>query len=565
MASVSSRDRLLARNDMRSFFYRVLEWIRLLFGVMPRSGFGSAKIFLVIHYCFIAIVTIVLAIPPVSDWVREVLGFEQRFRHLPYQWMDDSWCGIAFLILYLIIRIVLYLMELLGIEDESDFPDIDSDWAEILDALEKERLPIDDIPLFLVNGFTPQQEQSAFEGASGIDWKVVAPPLTQKSAVVRVFANDDAIFLCCTGVGATNCQQGKVDTSVPSNSAPSAPSGFSGTQQPGQLQGVLEKARAGTKTNPPGGLQPASPAPPSAAPAAPSKPVGGFFGTIAPGGLKRAMETFAALRNADNKGYGKKKLAPLNDVEMMLGLCRIEYLCSLIIEARRPYCPINGILQAVPFSWAEDVDYAKRLVPSIREDIIALHERLQLQFPVVAVVTELDDVAGMREFILRAERLQPGLRLSRAGSSFAAGASVSDRHAGWLIERALQWFRGWVYSSFAYDMDNKDNQRLFNMLCSINQRRSGLITLLRDSFYKVLTPEVRLHGCYFCATGRASTEQGFIRGVLDKLPESQGEVAWTPQLEQSQKRSKFLGWGFIVGTVVLVAATAMILLDLGGS
>ena len=122
-----------------------------------------------------------------------------------------------------------------------------------------------------------------------------------------------------------------------------------------------------------------------------------------------------------------------------------------------------------------------------------------------------------------------------------------------------------VYSSFAYDMDNKDNQRLFNMLCSINQRRSGLITLLRDSFYKVLTPEVRLHGCYFCATGRASTEQGFIRGVLDKLPESQGEVAWTPQLEQSQKRSKFLGWGFIVGTVVLVAATAMILLDLGGS
>jgi hypothetical protein len=553
---------------MRSFFYRVLEWTRLLFGMMPRSGVGSVKVYLIIHYCFIALVAILLAI--FTPQIRDLLGWGEKIKVF-----DRIWCGVAFLIVYAIIRIVLYLMELLGIEDDSEFPDIEADWGEILDALDRERLPIDDIPLFLVNGFTPQQEQSAFEAASGIEWRVISPPVTQKSAVLRAFANDDAIFLCCTGVGATNLQQGKVSNEPSSRAvAPVSTDGVTGTQVAGELKGVVERARSVTGTNPAG--MGAPPPPAAAAPAPPPPPapvaatgtqqkgIGAFFGTIAPGGLKRAMETFSALNHSDAKGYGKKRLAPLSELESMVGVRRIEYVCHLISQARQPYCPINGMLQAVPFSWAEGVDYAKKLAPAIREDVVAVHERLQLQFPVVSVVTELDDVAGMREFIMRAERMQPGLRLSRAGSSFAAGAEVNERNAEWVIERGMQWFRGWVYSAFSYDLDNRDNQKLFNMLCEINQRRNALVTLLRDSLYKVVTPLPRLQGCYFCATGQASTEQGFIRGVLDKLPESQGDVAWSPQLVRSQKRSSTIAWACYAGAAVLATLTVAIFMGLGG-
>ncbi|MEZ6130120.1 MAG: type VI secretion protein IcmF/TssM N-terminal domain-containing protein [Planctomycetaceae bacterium] len=553
-----------------SFFYRILEWTRLLFGVMPRSGFGSAKVFLVIHYCFMVLLAILLGI--FSDSIRSTwLGpapDSPLSARLP-EFVRDYWWGVAFVIGYCIVRIVLYLLELLGIEDESDFPDIEADWNEILSALDQERLPIDDIPLFLVNGFTPQQEQSAFEAASQIEWRVIAPPLTRKSAVLRAFANDDAIFLSCVDVGATNLQHGKVSNQpahVPAsaNVVANRELNISGTMKAEEFQGAVERAQPGTGTMP-GGTFPAAPLAPAPAPvAAAPEPAGGgfadFFGTIAPGGMQRAMETVTALRQSDAKGYGKKRLAPLSEVEAMIGARRISFVCQLIAQARHPYCPINGMLQAVPFSWGEDVEYARKLVPAIREDVIAVHEKLQLQFPVVVVVTELDDVSGMREFILRAERLQPGLRLSRAGSSFAAGADVNDRNAAWLIERAMQWFRGWVYSAFSYDLDSRDNQKLFNMLCEINQRQTALVTLLRDSLYKVVKPAPRLYGSYFCATGHASTEQGFIRGVLDKLPESQGDVAWTPQLSRSQQRASHLSWVFFSVAAILMTLTIWLFL-----
>jgi hypothetical protein len=184
----------------------------------------------------------------------------------------------------------------------------------------------------------------------------------------------------------------------------------------------------------------------------------------------------------------------------------------------------------------------------------------------VAVVTEVDSVTGMRDFLLRAERMQPGLRLSRSGSSFAAGADINDKNAEWVVERGMQWFRGWVYTAFSSDIDNRDNQKLFQMLCEISQRRQGLITLLRDSMYRIVQPGLRLHGVYFSATGRASTEQGFIRGVLDKLPESQGLVAWTPQLVRSQQRSKTLSICFFIGAALMtIAAVALYIYKISGS
>ena len=547
---------------MRSFFYRVLDWIKLACGVMPRSGFGSAKLFLVLHYCFMALLAVLCAYfsPDI-----QFLTWNSQMETLPDA-ANRIWCGIVFVIVYCIIRIVLHLMELMGIEDESDFPDIEDDWHEILEALEREKLPIDDVPLFLVNGLTPQQEQSALEAASGIEWRVIAPPLTKKSSVLRAFANDDAIYLSCTDIGTTNLQQRKVATgssgghSDAGAAIPAPGGGVTGTMKAGQIGAVLEKAKSATGTSR-AGVKAAASAP---SPAAPSGGIGGIFGTIVPGGLKRAMESFSAVHHNDNKGYGKKRLTPLSEMESMLGIRRMEFVCHLIKEARRPYCPINGLLQAVPFSWAEEIDYARTLVSAIRDDVVAIHEQLHLQFPVVVVVTELDDVSGMREFILRTERMQPGLRLSRAGTSFASGADVSDNNAAWVIDRSMQWFRGWVYSAFSYDLDNRDNQKLFHMLCGINQRRDALVSLLRDSLYKVVTPQLRLHGCYFCATGHATMEQGFVRGVLDKLTDSQGEVAWTPRITQSLKRATTFGWLLFAGAAVLFVVSVFLGQSLSG-
>ncbi len=530
-----------------SILLQMIEWVKWMFGIVPRSAVGSPRLFLIVHYSFMAFLAILFSV--FSDSLRRLVGFPPDMVHLFA--LDRILCGALFVLSYAIIRVVLYLMLLLGIEDESDFPDIEADWKDILAALSRERIFLDDLPLFLVNGFTPQQEQSAFEAASNIEWRVIAPPLSQTSAVVRVFTRDDAIFLCCTGVGATNCQQGKVTNVTDNNSGdtgmPRPAVGVTGTRRAGVPQAGGMSPRSVTGTNQ------AMNAPSAELPGQP-KGMGAFFGTMAPGGLKRAMETFSAINRGDQKGYGKKRVMPLSEVEAQVGIRRMQFLCGLITKARRPFCQINGMLQAIPFSWASEVDYARKLAPAIKYDLIAVHETFQLQFPVVAVVTEMDSVAGMRDFLLRAERMQPGLRLSRSGSSFAAGADVNDKNTEWIVDRGMQWFRGWVYTAFSADIDNRDNQKLFQMLCEISQRRQGLMILLRDSMYRIVQPGLRLHGVYFSATGRASTEQGFIRGVLDKLPESQGMVAWTPQLLRSHQRSKMLSVCFFAGGVLMATA-----------
>jgi hypothetical protein len=542
---------------------KMIEWVKWMFGVVPRSAVGSPTLFLVVHYSFMAVLAILFAV--FSDKLRVAVGFPEDMQHLPPA-VDRILCGILFVLFYAIVRVLLYLLHLLGVEDESDFPDIEDDWKDILTALNRERIHLDELPLFLVNGFTPQQEQSAFEAASNIEWRVIAPPLSQASAVVRVFARDDAVFLCATGIGTTNCQQGKVSEvgDGTSDSGIVRPTmGVTGTMKAGDLKPALAQARSMTGTQV--SLSAAAAAEPVTA-ATPARGMGAFFGTMAPGGLKRAMESFSAINKGSLKGYGKKRVSPLNEMETLVGTRRMQFLCSLISRTRAPFCQINGMLQAIPFSWASDPDYARKLAPAIREDLVAVHDSFQLQFPVVAVVTEMDSVTGMKDFLLRAERMQPGLRLSRSGSSFAAGADVNDKNAEWVVDRGMQWFRGWVYTAFSADIDNRDNQKLFQMLCEISQRRQALVALLRDSLYRIFRPGVRLHGVYFCATGRASTEQGFIRGVLDKLPESQNMVAWAPQLIRSRQRSRMLSTFLLLGTVAMVsAAIALYVFRIRGS
>ena len=529
-----------------SILSKMMEWVCWMFGVVPRSAVGSSRLFLIVHYSFMAFLAILFAV--FSAEIRSFVGFPRDMQRLQGP-LDRYLCGILFVLCYAIVRVVLFLLKLLGIEDESDFPDIEADWKEILTAFSRDRVFLEDLPLFLVNGFTPQQEQSAFEAASNIEWRVIVPPLSRTSAVVRAFAREDAIFVCCTGIGATNCQQGKVvdvaDSISGDSGFPRAGAGVTGTRRAGEIAEVIANARSATGTN--RALPAAAPEPIAAAP----RGMGAFFGTMAPGGLKRAMESFSAINRESQKGYGKKRVMPLSEVETLVGIRRMQFLCGLIAKARAPFCQINGMLQAIPFSWASEVEYARKLAPAIKDDLIAVHETFQLQFPVVAVVTEVDSIAGMKDFLLRAERMQPGLRLSRSGSSFAPGAEVNDMNAAWIVDRGLQWFRGWVYTAFSADIDSRDNQKLFQMLCEISQRRQGLVILLRDSLYRIVQPSPRLHGVYFSATGRASTEQGFMRGVLDKLPESQGMVAWTPQLVKSQQRSKLVSICLFTGAVLV--------------
>jgi hypothetical protein len=568
---------------MRWFFYKALEWIRLLCGVMPRSGFGKQKIFLFVHYFFVLLIAVLLAV--FSDSITKYIWSDEPWQNTG--WARDYFWGLVFINVYLIVRLVLYLVSLLGIEEGSEFPDIEEDWNQVIDALDREKLHISDLPLFIVNGLTPQQEQIIFQKAARVTWKAVAPK--GSSALMRAYISDDqekgAIFLCCTFVGATNLQQGKENSSSSWQSTEGPSEDFDGTLAAGQLSDMLAPARS------PGGTSNADDmafASDTSDPTATARPVesprqqqqqqqsagndggglGGFLGTLVPGGLEQAMNTMQGLRVGLVETDSRKQLEPLSDVELMMGDRRMTFLCQLIAKARGTVVPINGLLQAIPYSWALADETAngktRTLSTALHTDLAAIHQSLQLQFPVIAVTTELDEVAGIQEFLTRLDKDKAGLRHSRAGHRFAPGADVDLRNAKWLVNGAMQWFRGWVYAAFARDLDNANNRNLFQMLCEVSQRQKSLTSLLWRSLSEVSTPPLRLYGSYFVASGKSTQRQGFVQGVLSKMVDVQGEVAYTPQARKQQQRNQIVGWTLFLLAAVLGVASVVLFVQTSG-
>ena len=522
-----------------SLVYNSLEWIRWMFGIFPRTAIGSRTKFLIVHYSFVAVIFLLLCV--FTPQLRGPLHLPPM-THVPS--VERVLVGLLFLLLYILVRIVFILVQLLGIEEESEFPDIESDWQAIQTALDREGLFLDELPLFLVNGLTPDQEKSAFDAAfdaaSEMTWRVLGAPFNSPNAALRVYASDNAIYLSCTNVGTTNLQHGKISRETAT--APQVASGVTGTIKAGaalQSKSPIIQPLKGPATGTIVSLSGPEPGIGNEAPAARPGGIGEFFRTMAPGGLNWAQRTVLPGTFV-NKGFGKQRLEPLGPLDIEVGNRRMAFLCQLIDKSRYPYCQINGLIQAYPLSWASDADYSRKLAPAIRNDLATVHGCFQLQFPVVAVVTEVDVIAGVKDFLMRSERLQPGLRRSRAGASYVPGAEPTEANAQWIVDKGMEWFRGWIYTAFSADLDNHDNPKLFQMMCEISQRRAALAALISSTMYKVCSPGIRLHGVYFAATGRLQQEQGFIRGVLDKVIDSQSLLAWTPLRLAEEKRSGVL-------------------------
>lgn len=519
-----------------------------MFGIFPRTAIGSRTKFLIVHYSFVTFVFLLLCLltRPLRSWWPDLVP-EMSYEP-PFKWVDSILLGVIFLLLYALVRVVLVLVQLLGIEEESEFADIENDWREIQSALNREGLFLDELPLFLVNGLTPDQEKSAFEAASGVTWRVSGAPFNRPNAAVRAFASENAIYLSCTNVGTTNLQQGKI---IRETVTPQAAPGVTGTRKAGTAlpgESPIIRPLKGPATGTIVSLDDQSSGT-DEAPAAKPGGFGEFFRTMAPGGLDWASRTVMPGRMV-NKGFGKQRLEPIGSLDIEVGNRRMAFLCHLIEKSRYPFCQINGLIQAYPFSWASDAEYSRRLAPAIRHDLATIHSCFQLQFPVVAIVTEVDVVAGVKDFLMRSERLQPGLRRSRAGASYVPGAELTETNAQWIVDKGMEWFRGWIYTAFSADLDNRDNPKLFQMMCEISQRRAALAALLSSTMYKVSPPGVRLFGVYFAATGRAQQEQGFLRGVLDKVIDSQGLLAWTPSRLNEQKKSAM--WTLVLACLALV-------------
>lgn len=548
---------------MQSLFTTIYTWIQWIFGVVPKSARGSKTLFRVIHYAIVILATAALAY--FSDKIVDPadVGHEWEF-------VKRCWVGVLFILIYLFVRLLIYLINLLLIQDEPEFRDIDRCWQIGMSELQRAGLDITYLPVFLVNGLSMDDEQSLFQ-SSGMPWKVIAPGYDDRAAVLRFLATDDALFISLTGVGTSNLQrmQRPVAATGGAGAQPLMSSGpapaRAGTLTPDQLNAARGQAAGPAPAAPVGGRTlPAGMRPGilgNAAGAASPPPLRGApQRTMMAPGMRGGAEA-GAVSSATSAAPARPQMFinRLSPEDHDRGERRMTYLTYLLKRDRAPYCPINGLLQVVPMTWAERTHAPSGLTSSIADDLQVLANELDMLSSLVVVYTELEKLPGFEEFLSRCCRLDGRFHDSRAGSRFPSGKPVDTETSHWVVDRCLAWFQGWTYSGLAQDVDNASNSKLYRLLCELNDRRGRFEQQLKELKISAdgrRSMNWRLGGCYFAATGQGSSRQAFTTGVLQKLIGDQNEVSWSDSLLRRDGRTRMLGWGLLTLGLGLAVANA---------
>jgi hypothetical protein len=230
----------------------------------------------------------------------------------------------------------------------------------------------------------------------------------------------------------------------------------------------------------------------------------------------------------------------------------LDYLCGLISEMRAPFCPINGLMLVAPLDRSD--------AQSLKQDAEAIRYNFQMLYPVVYTFSGMEELHGFAEFTERGCKLDKRFRDSRAGSRFPIGHPVDEAAAKWVVDKGFEWFRGWIYSAFAEDIASPANTKLYRLLGDFDERRARLEFMLKQALGDAKeVDQVRLTGCYFCATGSDARRQAFIHGVLQKLITEQEHVAWDESRLRDDTRRRGLAQAVLAAIAVLVAADGFLL------
>jgi hypothetical protein len=213
---------------------------------------------------------------------------------------------------------------------------------------------------------------------------------------------------------------------------------------------------------------------------------------------------------------------------------RIAFLGELLRGARSPRCGLNGVLTLVPFP---DVCYltnrAEAHGAAIRDDLRALSCNLDLRFPVVCLLTEIQRESGFPEVMRRtgSEATAIGRLGRRYDLGLLAGRTELERFAR-ILRNELEVR---IYRLFGHIdvLKRPGNRDLFGLLCRTRSQIARPLTQLLTTAFSELPSErpeeipFYFAGCYVAATGRESDQRAFGPALLPRLLESQDHVEWT--------------------------------------
>jgi hypothetical protein len=484
-------------------------------------------------------------------------------------WIRFSWLPILFLLIYTLCWLSYWLWTLLVSDDEGPyFADIDAAWEEAKTALRLAGVGLTDQPLFLILG-QPEDDEKALFQASKLTLEVKQAP-SSPDAPLHVYATREAVYLTCAGASVLGCHArflaGKLklgDQATPG-----------GAEQSNEDDDIINRTLSpDAKDN--------------------KIPNKGVFADIANMAqmfyqAEREGRPLAKLSKSQKRklrGYYRKShphRSPLKDTDRIAEeSARLQFLCQLVVRDRRPFCAVNGVLLLLPFAGCDSDQDAAYTAEALQRDLAVTTTALKVDCPHFALVCDLETADGFGDFL---QHFTPSQRLQRLGQRCPLNPDLRDEvteapakdGAARMLDSLAKWLSRsfmptWIYRHFQMEKADKPaleevvrgNGQLFLLGDELQERSKRLGTILsRGLAQKTAAGPLLFGGCYLAGTGSdPENEQGFVRGLMDRLDDEQSRVYWTRATLAEEARYAFwanLGWTVLAlvlaGLVLLLAA-----------
>jgi len=506
--------------QLYSWFSKCLPGMRFLGGLsLPWKWALLALIFLLI------------------DWAATILN--RWFQENP----DTHWVSYVlfplpfiFVIPFLVFHFVRYWM----MEAPSKYPEIDRVWSDALRQISERGLSIAATPIFMVLGSESVKENKKLLQVCGLELSVHAP--ASGDAPISIHASERGVWLCvhgCNCISRLNQSAGKVATNPLQRYEESREEG-GGTIDASALENMEAREDSGRW-----GIANSEETPEDV-----------------PGGTmlldeNQDFQSLAAPTVSLTKQLSSHAAAECED--------QLAYVCQLIRKSRDPVCPINGVMTLLPFELIESS--CTTLAVAAQKDLAVLRSHLQVRVPNTVVVKDMERDIGFLELI---KRLGPQQATeNRFGKGAELWVSPEGSRLSAIALHATASFEDWIYKLFQQEnaLKKKHNSRLFGLLCRIRGKFSESLQLvLRDGFG--FNPKTDPHlaklqflfgGCYFAATGSGPSEQAFLRSVIAKMMQQEGELEWAPAARAVDARyQSYANLMALLGFFAIFAIAAMI-------
>ena len=452
-------------------------------------------------------------------------------------WLRPANLGVLAILLTLTPALVYQAAKLWLERDVSRFPDILEAYREGVAALRRQGIEPDAVPLFLVIGTRSGDEEERLLAEAPCEFAVTAAP--PGDAALHVYGGPDAVFVClanCSRLSdAVRQRRGR------SADAPAIPVAAAAAGNPGDdIRGTVMVQQTEWE----------EPAPATAAATGlPAEEL--LTHTIDIGSLSPAAAP--AARPAPPSPAARDEIRE-----------RLHYICSLIRGERAGLAPINGILAVVPGDLLVSGAAEPQVVgQALGDDLVTAMATTGVRAPVVTLVLGLEREPGFVELI---ERMSAAERSGRLGQRFPAGLVPSYDQLGSLASRACGMVEDLVMGRlFRAEgiLAAARNDRLAMLLARLRSELAGRLTVVLrralvapDGETSERAPFVA--GCYLAACGEAASRRAFLRGVLDRLLDCQGDLEWTEQAVDADGRAGGVARVLWVTSGLLVAVAGII-------